>query len=731
LKIEEKMEKPKSLENDLTFSIFGMHCASCVATIEKKLKTAPGILQVNVNLATEKGKVIYNPQFIDKQTIFELVRDAGYTPQEEVKEETLESAKRDRNWVIFTFIFSLPVVYTMFFRRTELGNYIAFLFASIIQFSAGLTFYRGAYHSLKNRTLGMDVLVAMGITAAYGYSVLSTFFISGHLFYETATFLILFIRFGKYLETRVKGRASQALRRLLELQVDRARILVEGKEKEVLASEVKVGDLVLVKPGEKIPVDGDIIEGSSAVDESMLTGESIPVEKRVGDRVTGTTFNKSGVIKIRTIRVGEETVFSQIIRLVEKAETDKPPIQRFADKVSQYFVPGVFVVSLLTLTIWLMLGKDFLFAFNAAVSVLVIACPCALGLATPTAIIVGSGIGLKRGILFKKASAIEEVAKLDVIIFDKTGTITKGSPEVMQIVPLSDLKEDELLKMVASAENYSTHPLAEALVQKAKERRFNLEPITDFQEHEGLGITCQYRGKPLLVGSLKFMEQAGIHLNSVLEITAPLVEKGQTLLYISNDQELLGLIAIADKIKGNAKEVVSCLHRLGLKTFLLSGDSQIVARNVARELGIEEVRGEIFPQQKIEVVRELQKRGLKVGMVGDGINDAPALAQADIGIALGSGTDVAKEAGDIVLIRDDLLDTERAIRLGRKTLGKVKQNLFWAFIYNTLGIPVAAGIFFPFTGLLLKPEFAGLAMVLSSISVVTNSLLLQGYAKRL
>ncbi|HID93849.1 MAG TPA: copper-translocating P-type ATPase [bacterium (Candidatus Stahlbacteria)] len=716
-----------------------MHCAGCVLTIENRLKPAPGIKNVHINLATESGVVEYDPTLIDKNKIFQLVKAAGYTPKDKIKREEEELAtRRAKNWVIFSFITAIPVIYAMYFKGFGMfSNYVAFILATIVQFSAGLIFYRGAYHSLRGGSASMDVLVAMGISAAYGYSVLSTFFIKGQVFYETAVLLILFIRFGKFLETRAKGRASQALKRLLQLQADKARILVKGEEREVPASQVVVNDVVIVKPGEKIPVDGVIIEGESSVDESMITGESIPVEKGKGDTVTGATINKAGILKIRATKVGKDTVLSQIVRMVEGAQADKAPVQRFADRVSNRFVPAVVGIALITFILWFFICKSsFLFGFTAAIAVLVISCPCALGLATPTAIMVGSGIGLKKGILFKKASVLENVSKLDVLIFDKTGTITKGVPEVVDIVVNEANSgviktEDDLLKFAAIAEQVSTHPLAEAVVKKAKQRNVKIEPVSEVSERGGFGITCKYNSKILRVGNSRLMDEAGINLSAMSDKVESLTAEGKTLLFVSYDDELMGTIALADTVKSNAHEAIEKIHKLGLSTLMLSGDNKRVAQAVAKKVGIQEVMAEILPQDKANVVRQYQQRGLKVGMVGDGINDAPALAQSDIGIAIGSGTDVAKETGDIILVKDDLMDVERAFRLGRQTLRKVKQNLFWALFYNSVGIPIAAGALYPLFHTLLKPEWAGLAMALSSVSVVTNSLLLNRYIRKL
>jgi len=718
------------------FKVSGMTCSHCALTIEKRLGHTPGVRNTSVNFASETVTVDYDPRVVDLSTIFSQVRDAGYIPLENQEEEEDGAAIRQRNWLIFSAFLSLPIMPLMWFLPMSLSlMYGMFAMATVVQFTAGWTFYRGAYHALKNRSANMDVLVAMGITAAYGYSVLTTFphiFFEGPTFFDASAVLITFVRFGKYLEAKAKGRAGQALKRLLELQADKARISINGEERDVAASEVRVGDIVVVKPGEKIPVDGEIIEGETSIDESMLTGESIPVEKGPGDVVIGATINKSGSIKVRTSKTGKDTVLSGIVRMVEEAQGVKPPIQRLADTISNYFVPVVVALAAATFLIWYFaLHGSFVFAFTAAIAVLVIACPCALGLATPTAIMVGGGVGLNRGILFKSAAVLENISSVQAIGFDKTGTLTKGAPEVTDIIATAPYRERDLLQIAAAGENPSIHPLAQAVARRAKSENFVIEEVRDYREESGHGVACSYQGRPLLIGNMKLMENHKIDVSNLEGDFRRLAEAGKTTMFVSLDGRSIGLIALADVLKEHSREAITRLHRLGLKTFMITGDNQKVARVVGDQAGIDEIAAEVLPGDKINIVKGYQKQGLKVAMVGDGINDAPALAQADIGIAIGSGTDVAKETGDVILVRNDLLDVEGAIRLGRKTLNKIKQNLFWALIYNTIGIPVAAGVLYPFTGKLLPPEWAGLAMALSSVSVVTNSLLLKTYGKRL
>lgn len=718
------------------FKISGMTCANCALTIEKKLIATPGVHIASVNFANETVTIDFDPQIINLSGVFNQVREVGYIPLENMKDaEEDRFAVRQRNWLIFSAFLSLPIVSMMFLPLSLFTMYSIFAMATVMQFTAGCTFYRGAYHALQNKSSNMDVLVAMGITAAYGYSVLTTFpqiFFHGPTFFDTSALLITFVRFGKYLEAKAKGRAGQALKRLLELQANKARLLINGEEKEVAAADLEIGDIVIVKPGERIPLDGEIIEGQASIDEAMLTGESIPVDKVVGDPVIGATINRSGSIKVRTTRTGKDTVLSGIIKMVEDAQGVKPPIQRLADTISNYFVPTVVALATITFLTWyFLLNSTFVFALTAAIAVLVIACPCALGLATPTAIMVGSGVGLNRGILFKSAAVLESISSLEAVGFDKTGTLTKGAPEVTDIVGSANFKEQELLQIAAAGENSSIHPLAQAVVTRAKKERLAIAEVRDYHEESGHGIACSYQGQPLLIGNMKLMQKWGIDISDLEQSFQRLAEAGKTTIVISLNGRGIGLIGLADVLKDSTKEAIKRLHSLGLKTFMITGDNRKVAHMVAQEVGIDEITSEVLPQDKINIIKEYQARGLKVAMVGDGINDAPALAQADIGIAIGSGTDVAKETGDVILVRNDLLDVERAIRLGRKTLNKIKQNLFWALVYNVIGIPVAAGVLYPLTGNLLQPEWAGLAMAFSSVSVVTNSLLLKRYGKRL
>ena len=717
------------------FVLQGMTCANCAQTIEKGIAKMPGVSSAAVNFAAEKLTVAYDPSLVQNADLIARVDALGYRAAAEDSED-LHEGRTQLYWLIFAACLSLPIMPLMWFAPFGSATiYLICGLSTLVQFSAGLTFYRSAWKSLKNLSTNMDVLVAMGITAAYGYSLLALFHIfglSGEVFFETSAMLITFIRFGKWLEARAKGKASQALKTLLNLQADRALLLVDGKEEEVPASQLQVGDKVVVRPGEKIPVDGIVIEGSSAVDEAMVTGESLPVEKAPGAEVTGATINTSGRLIVEATRVGSETVLAQIVRMVEEAQGDKAPIQRLADAVSSWFVPVVVAISIITFFTWYGLADaGFLFAFKMAIAVLVIACPCALGLATPTAIMVGSSVGLSAGILFKKASVLENISRLQVILLDKTGTLTKGAFAVTDVLTVDGVSETELIEFAAAVEAASSHPLARAVVQYAESNAVVFPSVDEVEEVGGYGLVCTVAGARLLAGNHRLMERESIEVAAFETQVNAWAEVGKSVIYVARGGQALGVLALADTLKEGAAETISCLRQLGLETVMITGDRRAAAHAVADQLGLDHVEAEVLPGDKLAVVRRYQEQGFLTGMVGDGINDAPALAQADIGIAIGSGTDVAKETGDLVLVKGDIRDVERGIRLGRKTLAKIKQNLFWAFFYNVVGIPIAAGLLYPAFGIVLKPEFAGLAMAFSSVSVVTNSLLLKRYARKL
>jgi Cu+-exporting ATPase len=721
---------------ELRFGVKGLHCASCVNTLESRLLAHPAIQMAVVNLAQEEALVRYDPTQLSKTAIFSIVTETGYQPLDDTagtdKEQEYQSQRR---WFIYSLSLSLPIMLSMPFHHNPLFGWLNLLLASTVQFTAGITFYIGSYHALRNKSANMDLLVALGTSAAYFYSLFAffgAFGAHGEIFFETSAMLITFIRLGKYLEARARGKAGEALKKLLTLQADKARLVENGAEREVPASSVRSGDEVLVRPGEIIPVDGIVLAGSASVDESMVTGESLPVEKREGDAVSGATVNRNGVMRIRATRVGEETLLAQIVKMVQEAQVDKAPIQRFADRVSAVFVPVVILLAAGTFLFWYFtLHQEFLFAFKLAIAVMVIACPCAMGLATPTAIMVGSGIGLNRGILFKRGSVLETISGIQALLLDKTGTLTHGRPDLTDLIPAPGVDEELLLEYLSAAESQSTHPLAEAVIHAAAARGVEPGPVAEYREKGGFGVSCSYGGKQVVAGNARLMKDTGVDISPLAEATAHLAGTGKSLIYLTVQSKLLGLAALADRLKEESAPAIAELRKMGIATFMITGDHQEVASVIARKAGVDGFEAEVLPDRKRQVVKDYQGKGLSVGMVGDGINDAPALAQADVGIAIGSGSDVAKETGDVILVRNDLMDVVRAIRLGKATLAKVKQNLFWALFYNILGIPIAAGaLYYPF-GLTLKPELAGLAMAFSSVSVVANSLLLKKIDRKL
>ncbi|MFZ4856521.1 MAG: heavy metal translocating P-type ATPase [Desulfuromonadaceae bacterium] len=734
---EKSASSPLEQTGEISFGVRGLHCASCVNTLEKKLLEHPAVTTAIVNLAAETGFVRFDSQQLTTSNIFSIVHAAGYIPVElhETDSSRDDELRSQRNWFIFSLCASLPIMLTMGLHSNEAARQVSLVLATVVQFSAGLIFYRGSWSALKNRTTNMDVLVALGTSAAYFYSVAAYFGLLGShrdVFFETSAMLIAFIRLGKYLEARARGKASEALKKLVHLQADKARLITENGEQEVPASVIRAGDVVLVRAGDIIPVDGEVLEGGGAVNESMVTGESLPVLKKPGDMVTGATISTNGAMRIRATRIGEATLLAQIIKMVREAQGDKAPIQKFADTVSAWFVPIVILLSAITFAAWYIgFSSDFLTAFRFAIAVLVIACPCAMGLATPTAIMVGSGIALGRGILVKKGSALEIISRLNVLLLDKTGTLTMGTPAMTDLVPVArSVDPAKLLECLATAEAYSTHPLAQAALAAAREAGVEPGHADDFEERGGFGITCRFGGFQLAVGNERLMSELGISLTPLAKKTSALTAAGKSLIYVAAGNALVGVAAFADSLRPDSIRAVAELRSMGITTCMITGDHADVAAIVAKQAGVDTFEAEVMPDRKREVVKEHQNRGLIVGMVGDGINDAPALAQAQIGIAIGGGTDVAKETGDIVLIRSDLMDAVRAIAIGRATLSKIKQNLFWALFYNILGIPVAAGLLYRY-GIYLKPEYAGLAMAFSSVSVVLNSLLLKRIEKKL
>ena len=737
-----------------TIGIKGMTCASCAGIIEDALKALEGVISANVNLATEKAFVSYDPALIEIQAIKAAIVEAGYEVIEgegvdTEKEEREEEHRKQLYLLIFSLALSIPVMLLMigfdFFGLAGIlgiagwEGYLLFALATPVQFIAGHQFYVGTYYALRNRRANMDTLIALGSSAAYFYSVVVVFLphlipFHHHTYFDTSAMIISLILFGKYLEAKAKGRTSQAIRALIGLQARTARIIQDDVEVEVPVESVKVEDIFLVRPGEKIATDGEVMDGSSAVDESMITGESIPVEKGKGDGVIGGSINKNGVLKVRATRIGKDTALAQIIRLVEDAQASKAPIQRYADNVSAWFVPAVIVIALISFVVWYLYAYDalvggeegFVFSLIIFISVLVISCPCALGLATPTAIMVGSGKGAENGILIKSAEALETAGKVDVVVLDKTGTITKGQPEVTEVVG-NGVAETDVLRYAASAEKGSEHPLAEAIVRRADGEGVNYPDPTGFMAVPGLGVRATVEGRTVLIGNRRLMEDNGIEIGTLMQRLETMEEDGRTAMLVSVDGKLAGIIGVADVIKDTSKEAIAELKRMGIKVMMLTGDNPRTARVIASQVGIEDYIAEVLPDNKAKEVARIQSSGKKVAMVGDGINDAPALAQADVGIAIGSGTDVAMETGDIVLIRSDLTDVVAAIQLSRRTMTKIRQNLFWALGYNSAGIPIAAGVLYPFFQILLNPIVAAAAMALSSVSVVSNAALLKRY----
>ncbi|HLC90348.1 MAG TPA: heavy metal translocating P-type ATPase [Candidatus Nanoarchaeia archaeon] len=718
-----------------TLKVKGMHCASCSTILTRALQKVPGVTSAVVNYGTERATVEHDEATAPEKSLIAAIQKKGYDAvvwkEENYQKEALLQKKELRHLqgkVILSAALSFPaLLLAMVFMDVPFREYFIWLLATPIQFWIGWPFYQGTWSALKNKSANMDSLIAIGTSAAYFYSLYAILFSpDAHQYFEISAVLITLVLLGKYLEARAKGRTSEAIKKLMQIGAKTATVIRKGKEVKIPIDQVQIGDSIVVKPGEKIPTDGIIVSGYSAIDESMVTGESIPVEKKKGDSVIGSTINKQGSFTMKATKVGSETVLSRIIRLIEDAQAKKAPIQRFADNVSAYFVPIVIVLAILTYIIWyFLLGQTNEFALIAAVAVLVIACPCALGLATPTAIMVGTGKGAQHGILIKGGDALETAHSLRSIIFDKTGTITKGKPEVTDLVPLNRTGEQRVLEVAGSLENSSEHPLAEAIVAKAKEEKHHLRKTTGFQALVGRGVKGNLGQKTYFLGNRKLMKERGISLGKASASIERLEDEGKTVMILAENKKLLGLIAVADEIKEDSPEAIQRLQQLGIRTYLITGDNSRTAAAIAKIVGIKDFFAEVAPDEKATHVKNLQKRG-KVAMVGDGINDAPALAQADIGIAMGSGTDVAMESGNIVLMKNNLLDVARAIKLSRLTMSKIRQNMFWALIYNILGIPIAAGVFYSWTGWMLSPILAGGAMALSSVSVVTNALLLKG-----
>ena len=730
--------------------IQGMHCASCVQNIEKALLRTRGVTKAAVNLATEKARVEYIPSETSLKEIKEVIEQAGYRVLEVPPEEEpadVERIVREKEYkkLKLKFFIGLALGILIFLGSSPrwfpwvpdfLNNFfVLWALATPVQFWMGWQFYRGAWNSLRHRNADMNTLIAVGTSAAYLYSVAATIFpsffkaggVMPEVYFDTSAAIIVLILLGRLLEARAKGQTSEAIKKLAGLQPKTAKVIRDSSEIDIPVEEVLVGDEIVVRPGEKIPVDGVVISGRSAVDESMISGESMPAKKEPGDEVIGATINRTGSFRFKATKVGKDTALAQIIKLVQDAQGSKAPIQRLADTIAGYFVPIVISIAVVTFVIWFSFGPSpaLTLALLNFVAVLIIACPCALGLATPTAVMVGTGKGAESGILIKGGESLETAHKLETIVLDKTGTLTKGEPEVTDLFALGSFGQEEVLVFAASAEKSSEHPLGEAVVKKTVEQGLEIQASENFKAIEGHGVEAEVKGKKVLLGNAKLMQERKVEIGELEARAEELSREGKTPIYVSIEGKMAGLIAVADTLKENSTQAVERLKKMGLEVVMLTGDNRRTAEAIARKAGIERVLSEVLPEDKVREIKRLQSEGKRVGMVGDGINDAPALAQADIGIAIGSGTDIAMEASDITLIKGDLGGVVSAIELSRRTMRIIKQNLFWAFFYNTLGIPIAAGILYPFFKILLNPIIASAAMAFSSVSVVSNSLRLR------
>ncbi len=734
-----------------TISVGGMTCAACVRRVESALKTLGGVSDAAVNFATGRATIIHHPEWVGVEEVKKVISEAGYEflgVADVTLDDPVETArKKEIKELKIKFIVGVVLSVIIFAGSMQswfpllrsiprqVMLYCLFVLTTPVVFWVGSRFFSGAIKAAMQKTTDMNTLVAVGALSAYLYSALATFTpqlfagagVALHIYFDGAAMIITLILLGRLLEATAKGKTSMAIKRLMGLKPKTARLIRDGKEVDIPIEAVIKGDLILVRPGEKIPTDGVIVSGSSSLDESMLTGESIPVAKEAGSEVFAATLNKSGSFTFRATKVGAETALAQIIRLVEEAQGSKAPIQRIADKVASIFVPVVFGIAILTFLIWYFLIPEPIFsrALLNFVSVLIIACPCAMGLATPTAVMVGTGLGAENGILIKGGESLEKAYKLTTIVFDKTGTLTKGEPEVTDVLTASGMQEHEILKIAASIEAASEHPLAQAVIEKSRQVQVSPDPVKDFEALSGLGARAVVNGKKCLLGNLRLMEKESVAMNGFDQKAKRLASEAKTCVFVAEADRVVGLLALSDMPKASASAAVSSLKDMGLKVAIITGDNEKTARAVADAVGIDEILAEVLPGDKADEIRELQAKGQVVAMVGDGINDAPALTTADIGIAIGAGTDVAMEASDITLIEDDLRSVPSAIRLSFQTMRVIKQNLFWAFFYNSLGIPIAAGALYPFFGILLNPVFAAAAMAMSSVSVVSNSLRLR------
>ncbi|MBI5700370.1 copper-translocating P-type ATPase [Candidatus Saganbacteria bacterium] len=751
----------------LKLKVVGMDNPHCVGTVGGAISSLQGIISKDLRV-NERAVIKYDPKLVGPSQIKKVIEEEGYTPIEE-EELSLDTEKQARQAEIRnlrdrffgSFILSLPLMYYMLHLlfawpmpefMMKNAAVIEFILTTPVMAFGSIFFTRGIVSLVKTKTSNMDTLVSLGVGAAYLYSLFVTILIllgnntlgMADLYYEVAGFLVSFILLGKYLEAIAKGKTSDAIKKLIGLQPKTAMVEISGKETEKNINDVVVGDIVVVKPGGKVPVDGEIVSGHSSVDESMVTGESIPVEKNIGDKVIGATINKTGSFKLKAEKIGKDSFLAQVIKLVEEAQGSKAPIEELADKISSYFVPTVFLIGVVSFIVWLIVGQTFAFALSAFIAVIIIACPCALGLATPTAVMVGTGLGAEHGILIKSAEALQMASQIKTIVFDKTGTLTKGEPVVTDIVPVEPANKlrgstgslseprrlvsgSDLLLYAAIAEKRSEHPLAEAILKKAKDENLEIPEPDKFDSVSGKGVVVSYKNEEILFGNRGLMNDKKVDFSDIEGKIQELESLGKTVMLVAKNNIFQGLIGVSDTLKENSVTAVSILKKMGINALMITGDNKRTADAVAKLAGLSKALAEVLPQDKAENIKKLQKYGDIVAMVGDGINDAPALAQADIGIAIGSGTDVAIETGEIILVKDDMRDVVTAIKLSKYAMLKIKQNLFWAFIYNVIGVPVAAGVLYPFTGLLLNPVIAGAAMAFSSVSVVSNSLLMKRF----
>ncbi|NEZ45835.1 copper-translocating P-type ATPase [Clostridium niameyense] len=737
-------------------SIGGMSCAACAKAVERSVKKVTGVMEGNVNFATEKLNIKYDGEKTRLSIIKEAIRKAGYKALEQEKvsiDKDRERKEKEQKQILCNFILSsifavpllvismghmmgMPLPKIISQHHNPLNFAVMLFLLTIPSLYAGRKFYKVGFKSLFKGNPNMDSLVAIGTLAAELYGIFAIVQIANgnvryahELYFESASTIITLILLGKYLEAKTKGKTSEAIKKLVGLTPKKAIMLQEGKEIEIDVEEVEKDDIIIVKPGEKIPVDGIVVDGDTSVDESMLTGESIPIEKKVGDKVYGATINKNGRIKFKATKVGKDTALAQIIELVEKAQGSKADIARLADIIAGYFVPTVIIIAIVSSIAWALAGKDLIFCLTIFISILVIACPCALGLATPTAIMVGSGKGAEYGVLMKSGEALETAHRVNTIVFDKTGTITEGKPKVTDIVTSKDITKDYLIKLAASGEKASEHPLSEAIVNYATENNIEVLDIEKFKAIPGYGIEVNIEGRRILLGNRRLMEEENISIKDFIDTSKKFAEEGKTPIYIGSHNKFLGIIAVADVVKANSEKALKRLHKMGIKTVMLTGDNKKTAEAIAKQVGIDMVLAEVLPEDKSNEIKKLQSSGEKVAMVGDGINDAPALVQADVGIAIGSGTDVAIESADIILMRNDILDVVTAVQLSTATIKNIKENLFWAFGYNSIGIPIAAGVLTFFNGPLLNPMIAAAAMSFSSVSVLLNALRLKNFKR--